>query len=277
MITNLAELKSTVDIMKRSGITDITISGGEPTLHPELMELLAYIQEKGIRITLLSNGERFSNTVFMDRFLKSVSPQQLKVITTIHSGRAAEHEDANLTAGSFVRTIRGLQNLSQNRIRVVIKHCITRRNYMDLVPFYQFCDNTFKEEVDIQLCSIDYVGIPEEELPAERLSFMELRPYLENLFDFHMEQKKMGRKRNLYCINIPLCSCDVFYWNYLPHRRKKMYNQYKDPRSTQTAEGLDNVGLHPEFCKDCKVADLCSGTYFTAYRVLGENAVRPFR
>lgn len=277
IITNLIELKNIVDLMDQDGITDITISGGEPTLHPELTELIAYIQGKGMWVTVLSNGERFSNTTFMEKFVKSVRPERLKVITTLHSSVAAEHEDANRTVGSFARTVKGLQSLSQNGIRVIVKHCITRRNYTDLLSFYQFCDSTFDESVDVQLCSIDYVGIPEEELLNERLSFMELKPYLETLFDFHMEQKGRGAVRNLYCINIPLCSCDVYYWSYLPFRRKKMYNQYKDPHSVQTTAGQDNVGLHPELCKECKAADLCSGTYLTAYRVLGENAVNPFR
>lgn len=276
LITDMNELKESVDSMVQDGITDITISGGEPTLHFGLTELIAYIQKKGIQVTVLSNGERFSDVAFLEKFLMSVCVEQLKVITTLHSSVAEEHEDANQTEGSFSRTIKGLQNLSRNGIRVIIKHCITRKNYRDLIPFYQYCDGAFDKNIDIQLCSIDYVGIPEEELLDERLSFMELRPYLEGLFEFHMEQQRHGEIRRLYCINIPLCSCDVYYWNYLPFRRKRMYDQYKDPYSMKIMTGSDNVGIHSRFCRGCKVASLCSGTYFTAYDVLGKNAVKPF-
>lgn len=45
--------------------SSITISGGEPTLHPDIAEIIKYAQDVGVYVTLLSNGENFANKVFL--------------------------------------------------------------------------------------------------------------------------------------------------------------------------------------------------------------------
>ncbi|MBR4026654.1 MAG: radical SAM protein [Lachnospiraceae bacterium] len=277
MITDITELINTVNILKKDGVTDVTISGGEPTLHPNLPELVSYIQKKGMNVTILSNSEKFADVLFINKFMKLVTSKSIKVITTLHSGVASEHEDANQTPKSFERSIAGLHNLCNFGVRVIIKHCITKKNYKDLIAFFKYCDDTFEKNVDIQLCSIDYCGIPKNELENEKLTFKELKPFLEELFDLHIEQNKVGIARNLYCINIPLCSCDPYYWKYLPYRKKKMYSEYKDPHNQEMIDISDNVGIHQEYCKDCKMTTLCNGTYFTAYSAVGLDIVEPFQ
>lgn len=277
LITDFAEIKGTVDRMVEEAVTEVTVSGGEPTMHPDFCKIVKYIFGKGMKLTILSNGERFSDEKYADAFLDIVDVDSVKIITTIHSDSAELHEAANQTKGSFQRTVSGLLNLSENGIRVIVKHCITRENYRDLSVFYMFCKKTFAESVDIQLCSIDYCGIPKEKLADEMLPFQVLRPYLEEMFDLHIEQKQKGGKRNLYCINMPLCSCDVFYWkDYIQDCRKKMYDGYKDPHKRDMSEVSDNVGPDQEICKDCKVYSLCSGTYHSAFRCFGQEIVRPF-
>ena len=273
MITDIVELKITIHEMKKQGITDVTISGGEPTMHPAFLELIQYIQKQGMMITILSNAETFSNRDFLDAFLKGIDVSGIKIITTLHSHSEKGHEIANQTKGSFKRTLDGLHNLIKNNVRIIIKHCITKRNYKDLKEFYLFCDNIFPPCVDIQLCSIDYCGIPESELEQEKISFLEIKPYLESLFEHYENQKK--RTRNIYCINMPLCTCDVVYWRYMPFRREKMYNSYKDPHSNQIREVDDNVGTDLEICGKCKVRKFCTGTYYTAYKVCGSDLVAP--
>lgn len=276
MIVDIAELKSTVDILIKNGVTDVTISGGEPTLHPFFIELVSYIQERAASVTVLTNGERFSDREFLDRFLELTNINQIKVITTIHSDIAEEHEKANQTSGSFDRTIEGLNNLERCGVRIIIKHCVTRQNYRELKRFYLFCDEAFSPGTDIQLCSIDYCGVPRLQIEEEMLSFVELRPYLEELFEYHDEMKKSGSKRNLYGINFPLCSCDVAYWDYFPARKEKMYSAYKDPYKEVAENVPDHVGVHEIYCKNCKVNHICCGTYSSAFELFGGKIVRPY-
>jgi len=277
LITPLSELRIAIDQFVTEGMTDITISGGEPTLHPDFIDIVDYCQRCGLQVTVLSNGERFSNPDFLSKLRERVNMRQLRIITTLHSESATLHENANGTPGSFQRSIDGLHNLCECGSKVIVKHCITKENYRSLKEFFLFIDCTFDKDVDVQLCSIDYCGIPKKSLQAEMLAFTELRPYLEALFDYHMKLKENGYPRKLYCINMPLCSCDPYYWNYIPKRRKQMYNLYKDPHSNKVKASNDIVGIDETICAGCKVASICCGTYRTAFEYFGSSIVKSYK
>ena len=52
----LAEMLRRVDLLANLGTTIITISGGEPMLHPELDEIIRQIRRRGAIATLITNG-----------------------------------------------------------------------------------------------------------------------------------------------------------------------------------------------------------------------------
>jgi MoaA/NifB/PqqE/SkfB family radical SAM enzyme len=52
----LAELKKRIDRLRALGTTIITISGGEPLLHPELGQVIRHIRRRGIIAGLITNG-----------------------------------------------------------------------------------------------------------------------------------------------------------------------------------------------------------------------------
>ena len=52
----LAQMRRRVDLLAGLGTTIITISGGEPMLHPELDEIIRHIRRRGAIATLITNG-----------------------------------------------------------------------------------------------------------------------------------------------------------------------------------------------------------------------------
>src|SRR5205807_9038358 len=52
----LGEMKRRLDLLADMGTSIITISGGEPLLHPELDEVIAHIRSRGMIAGLISNG-----------------------------------------------------------------------------------------------------------------------------------------------------------------------------------------------------------------------------
>lgn len=58
--------------------------------------------------------------------------------------------------------------------------------------------------------------------------------------------------------------------------RDKMYDQYKDPHTNKVIKVSDNVGTHEEYCSDCKVKNICCGTYHTAYEICGKSVIKPY-
>lgn len=272
-----ADLERTVqEILKDDQIGHIVVSGGEPTLHPCLFELLHIITSRGIQATVLSNSEKFSDDAFTERLLSSAATKHLAVITTLHSHDSQEHEWVNQTAGSFERTMKGLFNLRKNGIHVTVKHCITRLNYRDLKNFYESMNRLFDEQVDFQLCSIDYCGLTEEDKYDQMVVFPKIAPYLEEMFDACLLDRTNGSRRHVYCINMPLCSADPYYWEFFAGRSEG-YASYAAPKSSGVP-GLSskvekNTGTFAGECAKCKVQKICAGTYQTAFSYFGDQIV----
>ena len=270
-------LEQTVqEILKDEQIGHIVISGGEPTLHPCLGDLLHTILSRGIHATILSNAERFSDDAFTRQLLSLTDTKHLSVITTLHSQNSREHEWVNQTKGSFKRTVRGLLNLRKIGIHVTVKHCITRLNYQELKKFYEFMNRLFDEQVDLQLCSIDYCGLTEEDKFDQMVVFPEIAPYLEKMFDTCLMDRENGNCRHIYCINMPLCSADPYYWDFFSGKAEG-YASYAAPEDSGTPilsrEVEKNTGTFAEECKRCKAEKLCAGTYRTAFSYFGNQIV----
>lgn len=89
----------------------ITISGGEPTLHPNFIEIISFAQKCGMYVTVLSNGENFANNAFVNEIKKCIDITKLRIITTLHSSIPEKHELVNKSKGSFHKSVAGLKNM----------------------------------------------------------------------------------------------------------------------------------------------------------------------
>src|SRR5580692_10879331 len=52
----LEEMKRRLDILAHMGTSMITISGGEPVLHPELEDVIRHIRRRGMYAGMITNG-----------------------------------------------------------------------------------------------------------------------------------------------------------------------------------------------------------------------------
>ena len=153
---------------------NVTISGGEPTLHPDFLKIIRYFCKNDIGITLLTNGEKFSDKNFCDQFLENCNILRTKVVTTIHSSIIEIHEKQNGSIGSFKKSISGLKYLFHRGINVTIKHCITKANYKDTYDFVNMINEEFHPAVNIQLFGLDYCGLTKEEANELYCNFHEI-------------------------------------------------------------------------------------------------------
>ena len=274
------DLICTVDNMAKQRVDTLIISGGEPTVYPYLPLLLQYVQKCCISAIILSNSERFSESEFINTLVQTIDLEKISVITTLHSHLEIEHEQANGTIGSFDKTLAGLKNLIEKKTSVIIKHCITKQNLKYLFEFYKFIDRQFPESINMQLCSIDYCGVEELVTKDDAVIFPDIRKSLEEMLDYHITRLSEGSKRKLVCYNLPLCSCDPYYWRFFAAKSERGYSAYFDPdlydKSTVLFNVDNDVDTDPLACKDCKALHLCPGTYKTAFKLFGKALVKPF-
>lgn len=250
------------------GVTDVTLSGGEPTLHPDFFNLIKFFHQNGIGVHVLSNGERFSNFEFADAFMKHAEEGALTVTTTFHSMDASMHEYQNGTPGSFQRSLRGLQYLDNNNINISVKHCITADNYRDLPMYIQYVLETFSSNAEIQLWGIDLNGINYELARKSFVDFSDISDYLQKAIDLFEASDRYGHQI-LTINNLPLCMCDSYYWPYFTSPHQDIYVDVE-------LEGKDmepNSGPISSNCKKCSFRRYCMGAYHSNFELFGNGIV----
>lgn len=68
---SLAQIKEEIDLLARwRNCDNISLAGGEPLIHPEIMEIVSYIHERGMKPLILTNGVKLENNRPMVEELK---------------------------------------------------------------------------------------------------------------------------------------------------------------------------------------------------------------
>lgn len=266
----LSRLLEEADRMAEYGVTDVTLSGGEPTLHPDLFSLVSHFHRNGIGVHILSNGERFADRTYADAFMALSGGGTLTVTTTFHSWDDAEHEYQNGTKGSFARSLKGLQYLDDRGLCISVKHCITANNYRQLPDYLQFVLDSFSDRAEIQLWGIDLYGLEPEQAHENFVDFQEIRPWIQRAIDL-FEASGRDRGQRLTINNLPLCMCDAYYWSYFSAPEVDSYIDHR-------REGISleaNSGPVSVHCRRCSFRSDCMGAYFSDFEFLGDDIVSP--
>lgn len=120
------------------GLTNIGITGGEPTL---LREKLLYLIEcirlryPDSLIHILTNGRAFSDVLYTKTF-KSTSNILFGI--PLHSDFSIDHDLITQVKGSYVETMKGLYNLASIGADIELRIVINKMNYQRLPQLSEF-------------------------------------------------------------------------------------------------------------------------------------------
>ena len=119
-----AEVCSIVSQIADLGVMTISFSGGEPSVRPDIAEILRHSHRQGLMIHLLTNATRMTPS-FAD-LLKEAGVSQLLV--SIYGATADTYERMTGTPGSFAHFLRGLACLTGRTIPVTVRMPVTTIN-----------------------------------------------------------------------------------------------------------------------------------------------------
>ena len=93
-VKTLAEIEAEIELaLKKRNLQTITLLGGEPTLHPQLPEVVASVKSRGLKCQILTNGIIFlrdDQDRLLDRLLASGID---RILLHVDSGQGHIHED----------------------------------------------------------------------------------------------------------------------------------------------------------------------------------------
>jgi radical SAM protein with 4Fe4S-binding SPASM domain len=111
------------------GVLYTTLTGGEALCHKDFFEIAAEVRRLGMALRIYSNGYLMGDRKVVRR-IKGLNPLEVEI--SIHGARPETHDALTRIKGSFERTIKGIENLVEAGIKVMLKTPITRLNQEEL-------------------------------------------------------------------------------------------------------------------------------------------------
>lgn len=125
---DITESKKIIDEITKTGITRITISGGEPTCTPTFKKLIDYIYQSGLEIIL------HTNALLIDKALANFLSQRVTRVSLSLDG--SNETIAKMMRGSelsFQKTVEAIDMFSSLNTAINVKTLVTRINKDDII------------------------------------------------------------------------------------------------------------------------------------------------
>ena len=101
-----------IDLCSGLFAKNIILIGGEPTLHPRFFDIIKYIKNKGLKVSVVSNSIKFSN----DKFVTKAMEAGIDSITTSIKGSSKEEYLKSTGSDVFNLLKQALVNLKKRKI-----------------------------------------------------------------------------------------------------------------------------------------------------------------
>ena len=126
MIDNLAEF----------GVPVLLFSGGEPLIHPKVVEYAKYAIEKGMRAVISTNG-----TLITKEKAKNLKDIGLSYVGISLDGLENTHDKFRGFKGSFQKALKGIKNCQKAGIKVGLRFTINKKNISDIPGIFNLLED----------------------------------------------------------------------------------------------------------------------------------------
>ncbi len=124
---NTEEAKAMIDDLAAWGAPVLLFSGGEPTMRKDLLELMQYAKDKGMRVVISTNG-----TLITPELAQAFAKIGLSYVGISLDGGPETHDKFRGIPGSFDKAIQGVRNAMDAGIKVGLRMTINKRNWQDI-------------------------------------------------------------------------------------------------------------------------------------------------
>lgn len=126
-----------VDYAVGQGAEYIVLTGGEVTIRKDFSQLVDYCSQKGLNITIQTNGRRL-HTPEVAQALATCS--KIRCVVALHGACSDTHDGITQVAGSFNETCKGIQHIAQHGILTILKVVISKKNRSELTGIVKLAD-----------------------------------------------------------------------------------------------------------------------------------------
>ena len=183
---NTKEAKAMLDGLAEFGAPVILFSGGEPLMRKDLMELITYAKDKGLRAVISTNG-----TLITEEKAEELKQFGLSYVGISLDGLRETNDKFRGIEGAFDDALQGIRNCLKLGIKVGLRFTINKRNAQDIPGIFELIE---KEKIP-RVCfyHLVYSGRGSR-LMEEDLTHEETRNVVDLIIDKTKEAHDRGNK-----------------------------------------------------------------------------------
>lgn len=257
-VKTLDEMKNKIDQGIDRGNKWVDITGGEPSIYPDIIELIEYIKLKELKVCIITNGiigkiqtDRLLN-VGVDEFLVS------------RQGRVTEHNFITNTDDGYSKQVRFLKQIKD---KVSLRfNCVIHQYNQDDLEAISICLSKWNPKI------VNFINMnlhhewKNKELEAKEViaDLRKIKKQLNKAIEY-LENKHIGINVRYY----PMCQIDEKYrrcicndlhvmfdpyeWDYetLPKTNERYYEWGKVTSNNNEEKGKP--------CNECDLQNICGG------------------
>ncbi|MCS7202699.1 MAG: radical SAM protein [Dictyoglomus sp.] len=271
---NFEEIKNLILQVKELKIKELDLVGGEPFMHPKILDIISFAHNIGQKVIINTNGSLITND--LAKSLKKISPNL--IIGVSLEGPDPETNDFVRGKGNFERAVKGIEILINYGFPVTILNIINKRNWMKFEELVIFARN-----IGVRNIYVDrFISVGRGEIFAQYLD-MEDKEWIEAIKYVREVIKKYKKEMNFFVeesISGEVCSAGISHVSILangyvvPCGHLRFDNKYYlgNIREKSLGEILGFTKLKEIFkevnsCKNCNLNKLCNGGC-KAYQIL---------
>ena len=267
LFVSTVEAKRLIDDLPKKGIYRLTFTGGEPTLRPDLAELMDYAHRAGIDdIELQTNAVllRDSTTVYL---LKNAGMDS--ALVSLHSHLAKLSDYLTAAPGTWESTMWGLRRLGEAGVNLRIIHVITAATYRYLPQYMRFVAARLPHVRSLDLLLDQHAGRGLRH-PAIVPRLSDVKPFLWEALDIAEAE---GIEAN-NALTIPPCFMGKRMNQTLEYQRLTASRLLHLPPDPYT-ELLKKEKIKGAQCSDCVLDGVCFGVWKGYAKRYGTDELTP--
>jgi radical SAM protein with 4Fe4S-binding SPASM domain len=128
-----AEAKEVLRDLADFGVPSVLFSGGEPLLRKDLLGLMDYARQLGLRTVISTNG-----TLITEDAAQSIQGVGVSYVGISLDGVGAVNDRFRGVKGAFDKAVQGIRNCQNAGVRIGLRLTLTQRNVQDLEALFDF-------------------------------------------------------------------------------------------------------------------------------------------
>ena len=133
---NFEEWCTVIDQIVDEGCLWLLMTGGEPFVRPDFLDIYTYAKRKGLLVTIFTNGTTLNQRI-VDYLAKWV-PYEIEI--TLYGHTREVYEKVTKQPGSFDRCRRGIELLQQHGLPLALKSMVIKENQHELQAMKNYAE-----------------------------------------------------------------------------------------------------------------------------------------